>query len=94
MATQPQLLQIRAKVQQLVKLLQQAQKQVQQLQKENTLLKQTIASHADEISRAEQKKAAVGVVSLLHSPTEKKELEKKINAFLKEIDKCLAMLNA
>jgi len=80
--------------------LQQLLKQYQLLQKENERLKITSvkleeqnAQLGEAVGQLEQKvqllKAAAGQMDEL----DKKALEKKINLYLKEIDKCIALLS-
>lgn len=80
--------------------LQQLLKQYQLLQKENERLKITAgkleeqnAQLGETVGQLEQKvhilKAAAGQMEEL----DKKALEKKINLYLKEIDKCIALLS-
>lgn len=80
--------------------LQQLLKQYGALQKENSKLKEEL-DNAKQKSAVQQKSAdeLKQQVSILKvsagdmSETDKKEFEKRINGYLKEIDKCIAMLS-
>ena len=80
--------------------LQQVLKQYQLLQKENTQLKRELAASKDNITeKTEQLHSLQQQVDVLKlgvkgwSEQEKHELEKRIDVYLKEIDKCIALLN-
>ena len=71
-----------------------AQKEVQRLQKENNRLNELLKQYTDKSSKLNEKQdtAKISVETLkTHS---KKDLEKRIDAYLKDIDKCLALLNS
>ena len=68
-----------------------AQKEIQRLQKENSRLNELVQVHN---SQVERQKAILKVNNSNLTPTEKKELEKKIDDYLKDIDKCLALLHS
>jgi regulator of replication initiation timing len=80
--------------------LQQVLKQYAALQKENSRLKEELGS-AQQKALSQQKSAdeLKQQVSILKvsagdmSEADKKEFEKRINGYLKEIDKCIAMLS-
>lgn len=79
--------------------LQQLLKQHVALQKENTLLKEELGQSKEQASIQRQHvdslKQQVEVLKLHAgemSAVDKKELEKRINGYLKEIDRCIAML--
>lgn len=79
--------------------LQQLLKQFAVLQKENTRLKEELNSSKDQASshqkNIETLKQQIDVLKLSSgemSGTDKKEFEKKINGYLKEIDRCIALL--
>ena len=78
---------------------QQVLKQYAAVQKENSLLKQDVASmQAKSISQqknVDDLKQQVSVLKLnagQFNEADKKEFEKKINAYVKEIDRCIALL--
>lgn len=80
--------------------LQQLLKQYQQLQKENNKLRQELqdckagyekkTKQADEL---EQKVAILKGIAGQLDETEKKELDKRLNGYIREIDRCIAMLS-
>jgi len=80
--------------------LQQLLKQYQLLQKENTQLKKELAkSQQNNSEKTEQLQTLQQQVDVLKlgvrgwGEQEKEELEKRIDVYLKEIDKCIALLN-
>lgn len=80
--------------------LQQVLKQYMLLQKENTRLKKELSkSQQDNSGKSEQLQALQQQVDVLKlgmsgwNDNEKAELEKRIDVYLKEIDKCIALLN-
>jgi chromosome segregation ATPase len=88
-----QLKTIQAKLQQLLK-------QYQLVLKENAQLKKELEkSHHNNSEKTEQLQALQQQVDVLKlgvkgwSEEEKVELEKRIDVYLKEIDKCIALLN-
>ena len=91
--TEIQLKRIQAKLQQLVK-------ECAMLQKENSLLKADLQD-ANKLVAAQQEtmdtlKQQVEVLKYTHGElngVEKKEFEKKINTYLKEIDRCITLLS-
>jgi cell division septum initiation protein DivIVA len=89
-----QIQRIETKVQQLVKLYLQAQKENQQLQKENYKLKEQLAAKGHLENQLQQKVDALKMNRGSMDEGTKKELEKRINIYLKDIDKCLAMLHS
>lgn len=80
--------------------LQQLLKQYTTVQKENNKLKEQLAS-ANQKTTAQQKnmdelKQQVSILKLNAgemSETDKKEFEKRINSYVKEIDRCIALLS-
>ena len=80
--------------------LQQLLKQYTTVQKENNKLKEQLVS-ANQKTTAQQKnvdelKQQVSILKLNAgemSETDKKEFEKRINNYVKEIDRCIALLN-
>ncbi|HEX5155279.1 MAG TPA: hypothetical protein VFW07_27750 [Parafilimonas sp.] len=70
------------------------------LKKENELLKKEIAGINDRllekqklIDVSEERLATTGIITL-YNEEEKRLLQSKIDLYLKEIEKCLALLNA
>jgi archaellum component FlaC len=83
---------IQEKVQQLLK-------QYAALQKENNKLKDELAVIKDQFSQQQQSaetlKQQVSILKLgtgEMNEADKKEFEKRINSYLKEIDRCIAMI--
>ncbi len=75
-------------------------KNYQQLQKENVQLKKELGKKSGEAIEAKEKlqtiQQQIDILKLSKSgfdETEKVLLEKRIDIYLKEIDKCLALLN-
>lgn len=75
-------------------------KQHASLQKENELLKEELDSAQKQVSQyqetAEALKQQVAILQLGNgnmSGEDKKEFEKKLNTYIKEIDRCIAMLS-
>ena len=88
-----QLKQVNDKLQQLLK-------HQQSLQKENSNLKSTIKELKNSIDSKNQTLEELGQQKMVKqlnngnlNDTEKKELEKKLNQYIREIDRCIAMLN-
>lgn len=76
-------------------------KQFSLLQKENSRLKTEMQSALGKLDaqqkHVEELKQQVGVLKLSNgemNETDRKEFEKKINGYLKEIDRCIAMLGS
>jgi hypothetical protein len=93
MSTEKQLHRISEKLQQLVK-------EYAQLQKENHSLKLELKNATDKADNhqknAEELKQQVGILKMNAgemSEVDKKDFEKKINVYLKEIDRCIALLS-
>ena len=92
-ATEIQLRRIQEKILQL-------QKQQQLLQKENARLlaelgaqqEKTIANET-ELSGLRQRIEVLGFSNAAMTGEEKKQLEKKLTGYIREIDKCIAMLS-
>lgn len=79
--------------------LQQLLKQHAALQKENSRLKTDLAAATEKISaqqkNAEDLKQQVSILKVSSgnmSEADKKEFEKRINGYLKEIDRCISLL--
>lgn len=76
-------------------------KEYQSLKKENTRLKsedeelqQRVTSQSTELEKLQQQTELSKIKSTIFNETDKAEIEKRINAYLKEIDKCISLLNA
>ena len=88
-----QVLRIEQKVQQLLTQYQQSQKENLQMKKENQKLKMQLQEEINEKNKILQQNDALRIHSSSIDGDSKKELEKRINIYLKDIDKCLALLH-
>jgi peptidoglycan hydrolase CwlO-like protein len=91
---QDQIQRIENKVQHLLKEYHSAQKEIQRLQKENLSLMAQLQSQTEKVNQMHQR---VEVQKMMGSNMEekaKKDLDKRINTYLKDIDKCLALLHS
>lgn len=86
--------QLQEKLQLLLKEYRQLQKENHRLEKEVANLQQSQNTKAIELVQMEQKIAAAQFSGGNWDEAEKNMLQKKIDAYLKEIDKCLALLHA
>ena len=91
--TNSNILRIEEKVLQLIKQYQQIQKENQQLLKETKSTKAQLESVTTEKNRLLQQVDAMKINGSTMEESSKKDLEKRINLYLKEIDHCLALLN-
>ncbi len=85
---------LQEKLQVLLKAYRQVQKENQRLEKELSTALQLQASNHAALTVLEQKLAAARMSSGNWDPEEKIKLQKQIDTYLKEIDKCLALLHA
>ena len=85
---------VEEKVQQLLKLYQSGQKEVQRLQKENAKLTHDLQLRTTQADELHQKIDTLKLNTLSMDAEAKKDLEKRINTYLKDIDKCLALLHS
>ncbi len=85
---------VEEKVQQLLKEYHQSQKEVHRLQKENLQLSQQLQTNTERSNNLAQTIDVMKIHSLTQNDTSKKELEKRINNYLKEIDRCLNLLQS
>ncbi len=92
MELQPSLHALRVKLQHLLKNYSGVQKLSHQLKAENIQLKEALDEKENEIIRLQEKIDAMSVGSFTQNAEDKKDLEKRINGYLKEIEKCLALL--
>lgn len=88
-----QLLGIQQKLQTLLKKHEALQKENGQLKAELEKLRANTTEQTEEIQKLQQQITVKNLHSGNWSEGEKKELEQKINSYLKEIDKCLNLLN-
>jgi chromosome segregation ATPase len=84
---------IQAKLQQVLKQYQLLQKENTQLKKELGNFKQSISEKTDQLQALQQQADVLKLGVKGWNEDEKAELEKRIDVYLKEIDKCIALLN-
>jgi chromosome segregation ATPase len=88
-----QLKRIQEKAQQLVKRYQQLQAENEQLKKEMRACAEKQELYKNRMETLEEKVAVLKTASGQLEPADKKEIEKKLNHYLKEIDRCITMLS-
>lgn len=89
-----QILRVENKLQLLLKEFHHSQKEVHRLQKENAQLQEKLEAALQRSNDLSQTLDVVKIKSFTENDTSKKELEKRLNTYLKEIDKCLQMLQS
>jgi hypothetical protein len=89
-----QLQRLEIKLQLLLKEFHQSQREALRLQKENTQLRQQLDEASSKTNALSQTLDVMKIKSMTENDSSKKELEKRINQYLKEIDKCLSMLQS
>jgi hypothetical protein len=89
-----QLKNLQAKLQQLLKQYQLLQKENEQLKKQLELNKNYAANNYELNQSLHQKMVISGLVQQQNTSADKMALQKKIDKYLQEIDKCLLLLNA
>lgn len=87
-----QLKRIQDKLQHLLKQYQLLHKENEKVLIENTVLKENLKRANTQKDALEQRVAALKLANGNISENEKKELEKRMNGYLREIDRCIAML--
>jgi regulator of replication initiation timing len=90
--TATQLKRIQDKLQQLLKQHVALQKENNQLKEELTQTKELALTQRQHIDNLKQQMDVLKLHAGDMSEADKKELEKRINGYLKEIDRCIAML--
>ena len=85
---------IEEKVLQLVKKYNFAQKEIQRLQKENIRLNEQLQSYVQQVDKRNVKADPIKLNLGPLKGNAKTELEKRIDIYLKDIDKCLALLHS
>lgn len=88
-----QLLRITQKVQALLGKYELCVKENEKLRKENEQLKATRDSQVSRMQELEQKVAVLKTLAGGIDDGEKKDLERRINGYLKEIDRCISLLS-
>ena len=83
---------VEEKLQQVLKDFFQKQRELLRLEKENEELKEQLALNKKKVAELTQSLDVLKIKGLAMDEGSKKELEKRINVYLKEIDKCLSML--
>jgi chromosome segregation ATPase len=89
-----QLQRLESKLQLLLKEFSVSQKEIVRLQKENAQLKQQVSEATNKSNQLSQTLDVLKIKSFTENDSSKNELEKRINNYLKEIDKCLLMLQS
>jgi FtsZ-binding cell division protein ZapB len=91
--TQEHIERLRQKIGLLLRQWQSLRKENERLQKENALLRQQESAYQETIARLDHQVEALKVAGPdALSDTDKKGLEKKINGYIREIDRCIALL--
>ena len=67
--------------------------QVNQLEKERNALKEQVAQKSNEVAELEEKVKTLQLTKGRLSDEERTELKRKINEYVREIDKAIAQLN-
>ena len=88
-----QLKRIQEKLQQLLKQHSILQKENSQLKEDVTNAKQQTALYRENMDKLKQQVDVLKYNNGEMEETDKKEFEKRINSYLKEIDRCIAMLS-
>ena len=85
---------LESKIEKLVALHQRTKKEMSALQNQNTHLNQTIIQHKQTIKDLEEKSKVIKLSKSLSTTNENTtELKLKINELIREVDKCIALLN-
>lgn len=93
MATEEYILRIHEKLQQLLKQYNVLQKENEKL---NSRLKETEEKQEMQLKKIEELEQKIAVLKTIAIPlneTDKKDLEKRLNSYLKDIDRCITMLS-
>lgn len=88
-----QLKRIQEKTQQLLKQYQQLQQENEQLKKEVRLSTEKQELQKNRMESLEEKVAILKTATGQMDDADKKEVEKRLNHYLKEIDRCITMLS-
>jgi len=92
MTPEDQLKRISQKLQQLLKRYEWLQKENEKLKSELVPYKQKETQYLEHIARLEQTLMVMKTSTGKMDEADKKELDKKLNGYLKEIERCIAML--
>ena len=90
---QEQLKRVTEKLQQVVQRYHLLQKEHEQLSREVTTLRDKEKARLIRIDELETKMTALQTVTGQLNETEKKDVEKRINRYIREIDRCIALLS-
>jgi len=85
---------IQDKVQQLLKQQQLLSKENDELKKELSAHKKDAATQKSTIDELRQQSSILKMNSVEMNDSDKKEFEKRLNHYIKEIDRCIAMLSS
>lgn len=83
---------LQQKMQLLVKKHQQLQKENHKLKEELKSLKENLSAHKHEFEIMEMQNAMLKATQQQLDDKEKKDIEKKINHYIREIDRCIALI--
>ncbi len=89
-----QIQRIEEKVQQLLKDYAVLQKENLRHEKENSRLSKELQTKSDQIVNLQQKIDSLRLANPIMEESSKKELEKRIEIYIKEIDRCLELLHS
>ena len=86
---------IEKKVSKLIKLYQSVQKEKEEILTENNKLESDLSDKDETIKRLEEKIKLLRITKSVSAPDDErnKESRQKINEYVREIDKCIALLN-
>ncbi|HMC85985.1 MAG TPA: hypothetical protein VKI61_10680 [Chitinophagaceae bacterium] len=84
---------INEKLQQLLKQYRASQKENEKLKKELSDIRELQAERTRQMDDLEQKVAILKTATNNMNEEDKKDLEKRINHYIKEIDRCISMLS-
>lgn len=90
---QSQIRDIHEKLQQLLRKQQQLEKDNQRLQKELTVAQEVLAGKTAALQAMQQQSDALRMGQVAWTQEDKQAMQKRIDAYLKEIDQCLTLLN-
>ena len=93
MTTGEQIKRVTEKLQEVLKKYDQLQKENEKLRSEMMPAKQREMAFMDQIANLEQKVMVLKTSSGKMDDADKKELDKKLHGYLKEIDRCISMLS-
>jgi chromosome segregation ATPase len=92
-AQEQQIKSIADKLQQVLQRYQALQRENEQLVKDMRVLKERGSAQQQKIDELELKMAALKTATGQLDETEKKDVDKRLNLYIREIDRCIAMLS-